>query len=307
MKLSICILSYNRLEEVKKTLGLISESAPEDHEVIVVDNASNDGTADMLRTSFPRVELIALNENVGAPALNKGFEAARGDYILVLDDDSHPETGLQEALAYLDANPKVGLLACKIVGGYHRIQSKQHLDLTMGFIGCGAILRRKAFLDAGGYADWIFLYANEFEHAIRIFEAGYELRYFEQCEIRHRVAITNRSAKRLRTHTVRNELLIIHRYFQGDKRMRRLIRRTVFWNSLFVFKEDRQTLRYVRDGYRLFREDRDSLATVQISAKTRDAYAHQHWSTQPYWPWFLWRALASFGLLKEPPRKPMKI
>ncbi len=87
---TIGILSFNRRDEVRHTLQRIAEQTYEPVEVLVVDNASSDGTAAMVREEFPDTRVIALEENVGEEAKNPMLRGARGDIVVILDDDSYP-------------------------------------------------------------------------------------------------------------------------------------------------------------------------------------------------------------------------
>ena len=87
---TVNILSHNRKNELRHTLTKIYEQDYKNIEIIVVDNASSDGTPIMVETEFPEVKLIKLYKNIGIAGWNKGFEVASGEYILVLDDDSYP-------------------------------------------------------------------------------------------------------------------------------------------------------------------------------------------------------------------------
>src|SRR5690606_2358418 len=80
-----------------------------DAEVVVVDNASSDGSPAKVEKEFPGVRVIALDTNTGVAAFNRGVDAATGDVVLVLDDDSWPEPGAVEAgLRTLAENPRLG-------------------------------------------------------------------------------------------------------------------------------------------------------------------------------------------------------
>lgn len=282
--LSITILSYNRCDDLEETLdrlSKLSELRAVRHEVIVVDNASTDGSAEMVRLRFPAVRLVPRDENCGAPAMNDAIDLARGDYILLLDDDSHPESGVAWALRFLDANPRVGALACQISGGDFRMKRKRHLDLVHGYIACGAILRRDVLREVGGYPDWMFLYTNEWEHGLRIMAGGYELRYFEECRVVHRAVPKNRSFRRLRLLTVRNELLLIHRYFREHRHAARLRRRILFWNCCYVYREGLGVFRNVYDGWKQARREMSGFPEIEIPASVQDFFIQEHWSTRP--------------------------
>src|SRR4051812_40281666 len=104
MKASFVILNYNRKKELLTTISKIKEVIGHDpqFEIIAVDNNSADGTAAAVKEQFPDVVLIPRAVNNGIAGWNDGFEKARGEYMIVLDDDSHIESGLGEAISYLD-------------------------------------------------------------------------------------------------------------------------------------------------------------------------------------------------------------
>ena len=87
---TVNILSYNRKDELRNTLTKVYEQDYKNIEVIVVDNASNDGSSEMVIKEFPNAQLIQLEKNIGIAGWNEGFKVAKGEYILVLDDDSYP-------------------------------------------------------------------------------------------------------------------------------------------------------------------------------------------------------------------------
>ncbi len=178
MKASFVIVNFNRKDEVLQTIGKTKELInirDGDFEIIVVDNGSKDGSGAAIRKAFPEVNLVENPQNTGAPAWNLGFARARGKYFIILDDDSEIQTGLDGALNYLDANPKVGVLALNVVTGPYTSEIYNWTDgqEVAGFIGCGAIIRKELYEKIGGYADWIFLYGNEWEYCLRCMNAGF--------------------------------------------------------------------------------------------------------------------------------------
>jgi len=88
---TVNILSYNRKDELRNTLTKVFAQDYKNIEVIVVDNASSDGSSEMVKNEFPSVQLIQMEKNIGIAGWNEGFKIAKGDYVLVLDDDSYPE------------------------------------------------------------------------------------------------------------------------------------------------------------------------------------------------------------------------
>jgi GT2 family glycosyltransferase len=90
MSVSVIVVSYNTAEKLRRCLGAIDAA----HEVIVVDNASSDGSAEMVQTEFPDVRLIANAANVGfGAANNQGAKIATGKWLLYLNSDCYAEPG----------------------------------------------------------------------------------------------------------------------------------------------------------------------------------------------------------------------
>lgn len=118
MRVSIVIVSYNGRDFLRRCLAsLQAHLATVEHEVIVVDNASRDGTPQMVREAFPQVRLIARDVNAGfAGGVNHGLREARGDAILLLNPDTTVIADvLSPMLSYLNAQPDIGILAPKLL------------------------------------------------------------------------------------------------------------------------------------------------------------------------------------------------
>lgn len=225
MKASFVIANYNRKNEVLLTIAKTKElikSYEDNYEIIVVDNASTDGSADAIKINYPDVILIENKVNTGASARNLGFQKATGNYIVMLDDDSHIESGLEEALIYMDNNPDVGVLALNVVSGPYTSALWKDGQETVGFIGCGAIIKRETYNKIGGLADWIFLYVEEWEYGLRVINAGYHVRFFANSIVQHRASTINRTSKRFRVQVTKNELGIVYKHFSVNR-----------WNYLF--------------------------------------------------------------------------
>jgi GT2 family glycosyltransferase len=233
MKASFVIVNYNRKDEllvtVSKTIEVIGQDF-KNYEIIVVDNASNDGSAAAVKSRYADVIVLENQSNIGAPAWNIGFAIAKGDYFIILDDDSQLDKGLDLALNYLNAHQDIGILALNITGGAFETGHWKDLSQYSGFIGCGAIIRKELYNKIGGYADWIFLYTNEYEYGIRCMEAGYKIIYFSGCHVTHRTSSINRTSKRLITYSVRNEMAIVYKYF--NKKHRAIFLARVYLNNL---------------------------------------------------------------------------
>jgi GT2 family glycosyltransferase len=109
-KITIGILSYNRKNELRRTLDCIIRCVQyHDCEVIVVDNASIDGSVNMIRSEFPSVQLIALDNNIATAGRNYFYHSAKGKYIFSYDDDSMPATPstIYNIIKFLEMNRHV--------------------------------------------------------------------------------------------------------------------------------------------------------------------------------------------------------
>ena len=128
MTISIVIANWNTKELIKQCIYSIfdttSQALPR-FEVIVIDNASTDGSLEYLRSQTGRIILIENNENAGyAKACNQGMKIAKGKYILLLGSDTimKPNT-LKECADFLDKNIDAGAVACKLLNPDGTIQN----------------------------------------------------------------------------------------------------------------------------------------------------------------------------------------
>lgn len=111
MTLSICIVNWNTRDYLRACLASIGTHPPDvPYEIIVVDNASQDVSAEMVREQFPHARLIANTENVGyAAGNNQALQAAQGRFLLLLNPDTEVyEDTLNQALLFLRSHPEAG-------------------------------------------------------------------------------------------------------------------------------------------------------------------------------------------------------
>ncbi len=118
MRLSIIIITYNGLGFMTRCLASLHDFINDSScEVIIIDNHSTDGTLDFLREKYPQLQLIVNSENRGvAAARNQGIKVAKGDKLLLLDNDTEATTTAINAMSrHLDTHPHVGLCSCRLV------------------------------------------------------------------------------------------------------------------------------------------------------------------------------------------------
>ena len=185
---SVVFLAFNRREALATSLGhVLALDYPADRlEVIVVDNASTDGTAEMVRQDFPDVKLIDLPRNVGVSGINAGVRAARGRFVLLLDDDCHISgDALLRAVDAAETHG-AGLVSFRVLSPAGTVFNDVYDTGLLTFWGCAALLRREAAELLGGYDAEIFFLGNELEFTARLLDAGFAHLFLPDVEVVHR-------------------------------------------------------------------------------------------------------------------------
>ena len=185
-----------------------------DAEVVVLDNASEDGSVDAVRAAFPDVQVIAQEHRAGFGANhNTVIRATSGRYVYVLNEDTTSDAwGLDRMVAHLDANPRVAALGPRLVYPDGRLQDSAWrfpspavaaLGLvTLGraavkqsggsasrdvdwVMGAALLLRREALDAVGLFDEGFFIYSEETDLCRRLRRAGWRTRYFPQVTVVH--------------------------------------------------------------------------------------------------------------------------
>lgn len=212
--ITVNILTFNRKEELRITLNKVIEQQYKNIEIIVVDNASTDSTDEMMAAEFPFVKYIRLNQNIGIAGWNEGFKNAKGEYILVLDDDSYPtENALKDGIHWFRKNNRLGILAYNIRNSRTRSSETECLLRDADtFTGCGALISRELIDRIGYFNESIFLYLHELDFSIRCRNAGYEILYDDSLVVIHNQSLSSRDKKK--EDPFRSEYRYYH-YFLG--------------------------------------------------------------------------------------------
>jgi GT2 family glycosyltransferase len=223
---SVCIVNWNTRELLLDCLSSIyAHPWQVSLEVIVVDNASEDGSPDMVQQQFSRVHLIANEENVGfARANNQAMAVGTGRYFLLLNSDTIvlPHS-FDRLVQFLDGEPAAGMVGARLLNpdrslqrscwrGYPSLQtavvdafylwrlapnfswvraseiSDQELEQTIvvdHILGACMLVRREVYEQIGGMEESIFLFLEETEWCFRCQQAGWEIYYYPEAEIVH--------------------------------------------------------------------------------------------------------------------------
>lgn len=245
---SVVVVSFNTRDLVRECLRtLFDETAGLRCEVIVIDNDSSDGSADMIEAEFPNVRLIRSATNLGfAAANNRGFAIAQGRYVVLLNSDAFLKPGaLRRSVTHMEANPRVGLGGARLIGRDESWQPSARMfpsllnDLLtisglaakfpksrfMGRVdrtwadpmeaapvdwvpGAFTIIRRKILDEVGYFDERFFLYYEEVDLCRRVRAAGYEVWYWPDVVTVHLGGESSKTVKRVRLSAVGSQLAL---------------------------------------------------------------------------------------------------
>jgi len=190
--------------------------------VVVVDNGSTDGTPELVRRHFPDTTVVELRTNRGSPARNVGVEMATTPYVAFADDDSWWQPGaLDRAADLLDEHPRLALLAGQILVGEEGRPDPVCAEMAdsplpraadlpgpsvLGFLACASVVRREAYLAAGGFDDVVFFLGEEERLALDLAALGWGLAFVPDVVVRHHPSPARDPAAR-RVLQARNDVL----------------------------------------------------------------------------------------------------
>ncbi len=226
VELSIIIVNYNVKEFLENALISIKKATEGiNAEIFVVDNASEDGSVEMVKQKFPEVKLIANDRNLGfAKANNQALKLAQGKYILLIN----PDTVVQEdtfkvLISFLESNPDCGMVGCKILNPDGTLQlacrrsfptpwvaftkmlglsslfpkSKIFARYNLTYLdpeqvtevdavsGSFMMIRREVYEQVGGLDEDFFMYGEDIDWCYRIKKAGWKIYYVPHTQIIH--------------------------------------------------------------------------------------------------------------------------
>ena len=226
MDLSVIIVNYNVRDFLENALTSVQQALRAmDGEVIVVDNASDDGSVEMVRRKFPAVSVIAGERNVGfAAANNVALRRAKGRHFLLLNPDTVvQEDTFQVIVRFLDEHPDAGLAGCTILNPDGTLQpacrrsfptpwvaftkisglstlyprSRVFGRYNLGYLDPGGTyevdaisgsfmaLRREVYEQVGGLDEEYFMYGEDLDWCFKIKQAGWKVYYVSETRIIH--------------------------------------------------------------------------------------------------------------------------
>ncbi len=234
---SVVLVSFNTRDLTRECLTSLYQTAGVELEVLVVDNASRDGSAEMIEQEFPQARLFRTSVNLGfGGGNNLAFPHARGRYVVLLNTDAFLKEGaLERSIAHMDAEPRIGVGGAKLVGRDGSWQPSAHLfpsplndllrisgaaarfarsrffgreDFTWAgpdqavdvdwVTGAYAVIPRTALEQVGYFDERFFLYYEEVDLCRRMKQAGYVVRYWPDVEVIHLGGESSKTMKDLR-------------------------------------------------------------------------------------------------------------
>ena len=247
-QVSVIVVSYNTRDILRRCLARLREElAGVDGEAIVVDNASTDGSADMVAAEFPEMRLVRSGVNLGfAAANNRGFDLAQGRYLVLLNPDAFLDAGaLARALAHMERAPRVGIAGGRLRDTEGRLQPSGRMFpsllnevlVTSGLAarypgsrlfgrfdrswadpdrpapvdwvpGAFTIIRRDALQRTGGFDERFFLYYEEVDLCRRAAGAGYEVWYWPDVGVTHIGGASSKTVKTLEFSSAGSQLTL---------------------------------------------------------------------------------------------------
>jgi GT2 family glycosyltransferase len=237
---TVVVVNWRQAELTARALTSL-RSQTISHRVLLVDNASGDGSVDSLAAGFPEVEVLELPENVGfAGGMAAALARVDTRFVALLNNDAVAEPGwLEHSLAALE-DPTVAAASAKLLlddgaperrinnAGVVLLETGYGADRGLGepdderfaapvevfgFSGGAAVLRTLAVKAVGGFDPSLFMYYEDTDLSWRLRLAGWRIVYVPQAVVHHRHAASSDQRSRMFAfHTERNRLLLLARH-----------------------------------------------------------------------------------------------
>jgi GT2 family glycosyltransferase len=199
-RVTIVVITHNRVAEVLRTIRRHA-TLPTPHPIVVVDNASSDGTAEAVAREFPRVTVVRARTNLGAAGRNAGLERAETPYVALVDDDAWwTGAALLGAANLLDAHARLAAVCARVVVGDEARDDPACRDMRespldpdptvpgprlLGFLAGATMVRRAAVLAVGGFEPRLFLGSEELLLGADLAAAGWQMTYADDLVVHH--------------------------------------------------------------------------------------------------------------------------
>ncbi len=240
---SVVVVNYNGKGLLKQCLHTLLKTDYPSYEVVVVDNASTDGSLTEIRNSFGsdnRIEFIENNENVGhAEGCNIGAQNTEGQYLIFLDSDTEfkDENWLWELVKLMEKDASVGVAQAKLVlaedktcldyvcvevdalgtwaanYGSKAENLKENFEILAASAGC-CIIRREIFNQVGGFDPDYFIYDDDTDLSIRVRLLGYRILYVPSAVVIHRGGVLRGVSGMMLYHSSKNRVRTVLKNYE---------------------------------------------------------------------------------------------
>lgn len=282
-KASVIIVNWNGRHLLKECLDSVFAQKTKDFEVILVDNASTDGSVQFVKESYPEVKLIQNSSNAGfAPANNTAARAAKGEFLVLLNYDTAVEPDwLGELLKPLEKDKSLGCTSSKVIL-YDRRGLINSAGIFFSFIGVSGSLgdevprsafadptevfapsgasfaiRKSLYEELGGFDESYFMYEEDMDLGWRVWNAGFRILMIPSSIVYHKYSPVQKPYKYY--YMTRNRLWTIWK----NTRLRHLVwlLPMAFLSSLSIallfilllkFQSSLSTLRGILDAFKHF-------------------------------------------------------
>jgi N-acetylglucosaminyl-diphospho-decaprenol L-rhamnosyltransferase len=231
--LSVIIVSYNTADHLRRCLLSLEAFAPSTlHEVIVIDNASSDGSCGMVERAFPKCRLIRSNKNEGyGVAINEAVQHANGQYLMFLNPDIEVSPGsLDSLLAFAKSHPRAGLVGPRLVLSDGTPQASARRRVTAALLlletsrfhlllparlrgrlmlgvydaqtdtrkvdwisGACHLIPRRVWQDVGYLTEETFCGFDDYDYCYRVWKCGWEVWLYAAATMTHHCSVAVRN------------------------------------------------------------------------------------------------------------------
>ena len=260
--ISVVIVNYNRINDLRQALESVGAQDYPTVETIVVDNASSDGSLEMLNKEFPQVQAIRQEKNIGMAGYSVACRAAKGEILFQMDNDSLmpvPTVLSSIVAAFQDGPSDLAIVATRVEEyqeSIHTILDLRAKDTrqgpleTLGFHAGGVGFRRKLMDQVGYYNQDVFLYGAELFVQMQALATGYQIHFYPEILMLHKSSGTARSKQGV-YYEVRNRYWFM-RYFGSTSQQVRYIPAMLLHDLIYMVhrRSMRNGIKAIIDGFR---------------------------------------------------------
>lgn len=271
---SVILVSMNRKEMLEGCLRSVQKQMFPDVEIIVVDNASCDGTGDMVQSLFPGVRYFYLNNNFGVPGgRNYGVRMSEGEFCVFIDDDAifADDNALSRVVSYFRSDSDLGCIAFRIVrpgDGVEEYKSIPRLDKKIihedyecsYFCGAGFAVRHDLFLEMGMFWEPLLFIGEELDFSYRLVNQGYKILRSSAISIIHYETPQARVPGKWIYHGARSRFLVAVRNLPWINVFSHIL---LWWGHFFILAVRNRHLIYFMQGVK------DAIIDLPKAIRTR--------------------------------------